>query len=263
MKEDTDIRLAVTDLTKKYIVPQRLFARSGENKIRTTKALDKVSFTLTPGLYGILGPNGAGKSTLINLITGTLLPNGGTVKWNDVNIKKLGRKYRRQIGYMPQQQTLYDSFTGGQFLSYMCALKEISREDTVREVEEAAEKVNLAGELSKRLSAYSGGMKQRLLTAGRILGHPKLMIFDEPTRGLDPKERYRLRSLLKELSRDSIVITATHVVSDVESVADEILLLRKGKLVDKAPVDVLIERYAKGGDLEQVYLNIFSEEGKA
>jgi len=139
MNEETEIKLTVTELTKKYIVPQRLFASSGENRIRTTKALDKVSFMLTPGLYGILGPNGAGKSTLINLITGTLLPNGGTVKWNDVNIKKLGREYRRQIGYMPQQQTLYDSFTGGQFLSYMCALKEISREDTIREVEKAAE----------------------------------------------------------------------------------------------------------------------------
>ncbi len=270
--------LTVTDLSKRYPLPRELLKKGikpsdsgGKDKDkekerdnrtpRFKRALDKVSFTLAPGLYGLLGPNGAGKSTLINIITGTLTPTSGTVKWNDVNIKKLGKEYRRQIGFMPQQQTLYDAFTGKQFLAYMCALKEIDSRQAPKEIEEAARRVNLTGELDKRLSAYSGGMKQRLLAASAVLGRPSLVIFDEPTRGLDPKERYRLRAFMKELGKESIVLTATHVVSDVESVADEILLLKEGRLVDKAPVSDLIDRYAPGQGLERVYLNIFDEEG--
>ncbi len=143
----------------------------------------------------------------------------------------------------------------------MCALKEIKNEDAVIEAEKAAARLNLTDQMDKRLGAYSGGMKQRLLAASAVLGSPKLLIFDEPTAGLDPKERVRLRQFMKELSKDAIVLTATHVVSDVETVADEILLLKDGCLVDKAPVDVLIEKYAPGENLEQVYLNIFGEEG--
>lgn len=250
--------LTIYELSKKYPLPKKLFSRE---KQQYKLALDEVSFDLVPGLYGLLGPNGAGKSTLINIITGTLKQNGGSVKWDDFSIRKLGKEYRKILGYMPQQQNLYDTFTGRQFLLYMCALKEIKKEDAVIEAEKAAARLNLTDQLDKRLGAYSGGMKQRLLAASAVLGSPKLLIFDEPTAGLDPKERVRLRQFMKELSKDAIVLTATHVVSDVETVADEILLLKDGRLVDKAPVDVLIEKYAPGQNLEQVYLNIFGEEG--
>ena len=231
------------------------------NTIITNYILSNICVNLHYGLYGLLGPNGAGKSTLINIITGSLRPSGGIVKWNNIPINKLGKKYRRILGYMPQQQNLYDSFTGRQFLTYMCALKEIPKNSISLEVAQVAKNVNLSDHLDKKLKAYSGGMKQRLLAAAAIIGQPKLIIFDEPTAGLDPKERVRLRELMKELSKNAIVITATHVVSDVETVADEILLLKEGHLIDKAPVDILIDKYAPGQNLEQVYLNIFGEEG--
>lgn len=229
--------------------------------IQKKSVLKDITLTFSNGLYGLLGPNGAGKSTLINIITGSLKPSSGVVKWNDIPISRLGKKYRKRLGFMPQQQTLYNSFTGRQFLLYMCALKEIKKDESLSEVERVTARVNLSEQLDKKLSTYSGGMKQRLLAAAATLGNPKLIIFDEPTAGLDPKERVRLRTFMKELSKDAIVITATHVVSDVETVADEILLLKEGQLIDKAPVDVLIDKYAPGGNLEQVYLNVFGEEG--
>ena len=161
---------------------------------------------------------------------------------------------------MPQQQGLYDSYTGRQFLAYMCALKEIPSKEVPEQIEQVAEWVNLSGELDKRLAAYSGGMKQRLLLASALLGDPKLLILDEPTAGLDPKERVRLRELLAEMAKDRIILVATHVVSDVETVATEILLLKNGKLVDQAPVKILIEAHAPGQNLEAVYLAVFGEE---
>ena len=164
---------------------------------------------------------------------------------------------------MPQQQGLYDSYTGRRFLAYMAALKEIPRTSVPDEVERVAAAVNLLDELDKRLSAYSGGMKQRLLLAGALLGDPKLLILDEPTAGLDPKERVRLRNLLAEMAKDRIILVATHVVSDVESVADKVILLRDGRIVDAAPVPELIGKYAPGQGLEDVYLSVFGEgDGK-
>lgn len=224
------------------------------------KALAGVSFSLGPGLYGLLGPNGAGKSTLINIITGSLKADGGTVQWCGKNAQALDIRFRRVLGYMPQQQGLYDSYTGRQFLAYMCALKEIPSKEVPEQIEQVAEWVNLSGELDKRLAAYSGGMKQRLLLASALLGDPKLLILDEPTAGLDPKERVRLRELLAEMAKDRIILVATHVVSDVETVATEILLLKNGKLVDQAPVKILIEAHAPGQNLEAVYLAVFGEE---
>ncbi|MEG1407479.1 MAG: ATP-binding cassette domain-containing protein, partial [Ruthenibacterium sp.] len=181
------------------------------------RALDGVSFSLTAGLYGLLGPNGAGKSTLINIITGSLAPTKGVMLWEGRNVVKLGKKFRAILGYMPQQQTLYDSFTGRRFLCYMAALKELPAKSTEDEVLRVAELVHLTQELDKNLSAYSGGMKQRLLAAAALMGRPKLIIMDEPTAGLDPKERVRLRETLALLAKDSVIIVATHVVSDVES----------------------------------------------
>ena len=161
---------------------------------------------------------------------------------------------------MPQQQGLYDSYTGRRFLAYMAALKEIPRAQVPAEVSRTAAAVTLSDELDKRLSAYSGGMKQRLLLASALLGDPKLLILDEPTAGLDPKERVRLRKLLAGMAQERIILVATHVVSDVETVANGIVLLQSGKIVDFAPVQTLVAKYAPGQGLEQVYLHIFGEE---
>lgn len=234
----------------------KIYSRKKTSK----KALADVTFTLGPGLYGLLGPNGAGKSTMMNIITGNLDASGGKVLWNGKNILNMGRKFRRILGYMPQQQNLYDSFTGRRFLLYLAALKEIPRKQAAAEIQRTAEMVHLSAELDKRLAAYSGGMKQRLLAAAALLGDPKLIIMDEPTAGLDPKERVRLREVLAKLAHDRIILVATHVVSDVEHVASEILLLKEGQLVDRDTPGALVEKYAPGGTLEEVYLSIFGED---
>ena len=218
----------------------RSLSKTYTSKKAQKKALDDVSFTLGPGLYGLLGPNGAGKSTMMNIIT--------------------GKQFRRTLGYMPQQQNLYDGFTGRRFLLYLAALKEIPRAQAAGEAERTAALVHLSGELDKRLSAYSGGMKQRLLAAAALLGEPRLLILDEPTAGLDPKERVRLRQVLEELAENCVILVATHVVSDVEHVANGILLLKDGHLVSQAAPADLVEEYAPGGTLEDVYLSIFGED---
>ena len=224
------------------------------------RALGGVSFTLGPGFYGLLGPNGAGKSTMINIIIGNLAATKGKGLWNGHDVRRLGRQFRAVLGYMPQQQNLYDSFTGQRFLQYMAALKELPRAAVPAEVQRVAGAVHLQAELEKKLAAYSGGMKQRLLAAAALLGSPQLLILDEPTAGLDPKERVRLRHILQQLSHNCIVLVATHVVPDVEHVADEILLLKDGLLVDKAPPAQLIEAYAPGKTLEDVYLAVYGED---
>lgn len=253
----SDFSLTLNSLCKTYTTSALSWRRkSGTTAVK--KALSGVSLTLGPGLYGLLGPNGAGKSTLIHIITGSLAPTSGEVLWCGGPAR--GIAFRRVLGYMPQQQGLYDSYTGRRFLAYMAALKEIPRVQVPAEVARTAAAVNLSEELDKRLSAYSGGMKQRLLLASALLGDPKLLILDEPTAGLDPKERVRLRKLLAGMAQERIILVATHVVSDVETVANGIVLLQSGKIVDFAPVQTLVAKYAPGQGLEQVYLHIFGEE---
>lgn len=223
-------------------------------------ALQQVSVTLHNGVYGLLGPNGAGKSTLMNLITDSLLPDSGELLWDGSPISALGRKYRRILGFTPQQQALYDEFSGRRFLHYIAALKEIPAKQIPAQAERAARLVNLSDELDKRLGAYSGGMKQRILVAQAILGEPRLLIFDEPTAGLDPMERVRVRSLLASLAQERIVLVATHVVSDIESIADVILILKKGRLIAQGTPAELVGRFAPGGTLEDVYMHLFDRE---
>ena len=203
-------------------------------------ALSHFSQTLKPGIYGLLGPNGAGKSTLMNILTQNLPADGGQVLWYGTPTGKLGREYRRRIGYMPQQQNLYDDFTGDEFLWYMAALKGLKRPMARRRIEELFRTVNLENARYRKVGGYSGGMKQRLLIAQALLNDPDILIMDEPTAGLDPKERIRIRSFISEMSTGKIVLFATHVISDIEFIAGRIILLGGGKIIEEGtPVELL------------------------
>lgn len=223
------MRLEIRDLSKRY-------ASMGERM-----ALNGLNMVLEDGIYGLLGPNGAGKSTLMNILVGNLFQSHGTVCCDGEDIRSMGKKYRRLLGYMPQQQTIYPSFTGWEFLSYMAVLKEVPKKEVRERVCWAAQQVNLQDELFKKLHAYSGGMKQRILLAGAILNNPKLLILDEPTAGLDPRERIRIRNLVSSISSDKIVLIATHVVSDVEYISKEVVLLSQGDMLRKGSISALTD----------------------
>lgn len=219
------MELKLSEVTKKY----------GEQV-----ALDKFFFSFCPGIYGILGANGAGKSTMMNLITDNLKRDGGSITFDGEDIKEMGTNYRRILGYMTQQQGFYEGMTAESFLVYMARLKEIPRKAVKREIDRVLEMTNLADVRHKKIGSFSGGMKQRVLLAQALLGDPKVLILDEPTAGLDPKERARLRDHIYQLSKDRIVLLATHIVSDIEAIADSILLLRQGKLLRSGTTEELI-----------------------
>lgn len=222
-------------------------------------ALQGVSLQLSEGVYGLLGPNGAGKSTLMNIITGNLAADTGQVLWNGKPLKVLGADYRRILGYAPQQQGLYEGFTGRRFLSYLGVLKKIPKKEIAQEIERTAAYVNLTDKLDYPIGTYSGGMKQRLLIAQAMMGNPSLLILDEPTAGLDPKERVRIREKIEEMSKGKIILIATHVVSDVQSIAKEIVFLKGGELIAADSVEALELHYG-AANLEEVYMKIFGEE---
>lgn len=225
-------------------------------------ALNNISLTLEEGVYALLGPNGAGKSTLMSIITGNCRADSGVVLWNDKEIKKLGRAYRSILGYAPQQQGLYDTFTGRRFLCYMAALKELPGKCLETEAEKAAAYVNLTDKLDMPIGSYSGGMKQRLLVAQAVMGNPELIILDEPTAGLDPKERVRIRERIQALSEGRVILVATHVVSDIETIAREVIMLKQGELIAQGEVGSLCEQYHEA-DLEAVYMHLFGRGGDA
>lgn len=229
------------------------------NKSYGTKhVLKGITCKLENGLYGLLGPNGAGKSTLMNIITTNLKSDSGEILWKGKNISENREAYLKILGYMPQQQGLYNGFTGYMFLNYIAVLKDIAKSEIKSEIERVVTSVNLKACIHSRIGTYSGGMKQRLLIASAIIGNPELIIFDEPTAGLDPKERVRVKNMLKKLAQDKIIIVATHIVPDIEHIAQEILVLKEGVLLAEKSAEKLIEDYAIGGNLEDVYMAIFA-----
>lgn len=216
----------------------------------SVKALNKISYTFKPGIYGILGANGAGKSTMINLITDNVSRdsnNGGNILYDGEDILKLGKKFRAIVGYMPQQQGFYEDFSPKAFLKYMAEVKGLKRKNeegksVAQQIDELLEVVNLTSVAYKKIGGFSGGMKQRVLLAQALLGNPKVLILDEPTAGLDPKERIGIRNYIAELSKDKIILFATHVVSDIECIADKVILVKKGQIVATGTPVELIEK---------------------
>ncbi len=205
-------------------------------------ALDHFTATLTPGIYALMGPNGSGKSTLINILTDNLKADSGEITYNGESTLKMGVKFREKIGFMPQYPGMYPNFTVEKFLWYMASLKGLGKDEAARRIAEVLEAVELADIPSRKISALSGGMKQRLALAQAVLGDPEILILDEPTAGLDPKQRIAIRNYIAKIALEKIVLIATHVVSDVEYIAKEVIFLKKGQITDLAPAHELASK---------------------
>ena len=231
------MELTVHGLTKQY---------------KDKRAVDRVDLRLTEGINGLLGANGAGKTTLMRMLCGILKPTAGSIALDGVDVSS--EDYRAVLGYLPQDFGYYPDFTGLDFLLYLAALKGLSRSHAKRKAKELLELVSLKDAGEKKIKTYSGGMKQRLGIAQALLNDPSLLIVDEPTAGLDPKERVRFRKLIAGLGQDTIVLLSTHIVSDVEKIADHMLMMSEGRIILDEPWD-------KGSiDLEQLYMKEFGEE---
>ncbi len=225
--------------------------RQYKNKI----AVDRMSFSLTNGVTGLLGANGAGKTTLIRLLCGILIPTGGTVTCDGMDVDT--EEYRDILGYLPQEFGYYPEFSGRDFLLYMSALKGLPKPDAKSKTEELIELVGLKEAARKKVRTYSGGMKQRLGIAQSLLNDPQILIMDEPTAGLDPQERIRFRNLIAGLGRDRIVLLSTHIVSDLEHIADRLMIMKEGRLIWRGKWDAGKE------DLEEFYISIINGRRKS
>ena len=228
------MRLTVDRLSKQY-----------KNKI----AVDRVSFNLTEGVTGLLGANGAGKTTLMRMITGILAPTSGDITADGIPVQT--EEYRAILGYLPQDFGYYPEFTAKEFIQYIAALKGLEKRHAKRKTDELLEVVGLSDVANKKIKTFSGGMKQRVGIAQAIVNDPKILILDEPTAGLDPKERVRFRNLIAEIGKNTIVLFSTHIVSDIDSIAKSLLMMRDGQIIYEGTWD------KEQGDLEKFYMEEF------
>lgn len=225
------MELTIKDLSKEY---------------GSKKAIKNFNVTLTNGVYGLLGANGAGKTTLMRIICGIQTETNGEILLNNKNIHDLGEEYRNILGYLPQNFGYYPNFTAYKFLMYISSVKGLPHKKAHNKTIELLKELDLIEQKNEKIKNFSGGMKQRLGIAQALLNNPKILILDEPTAGLDPKERVRFRNLISSLAENRIVILSTHIVSDVEYIAKEILIMKTGELVHKdEPEKILkaIEKY--------------------
>lgn len=204
-------------------------------------AIDHVNLTLCQGVYGLLGPNGAGKTTLMRLLCDLQTPSSGKITLDGQEIAGLGESYRNLLGYLPQHFGYYPDSTAWDFLMYVAALKGIGEPQAKQKSSELLEAVGLSAKAQQKIKTFSGGMKQRLGIAQALLNNPQILILDEPTAGLDPKERVRFRNLISSLAKERIILLSTHIVSDIESIADKIIILKDGQLLNYGQPQVIIQ----------------------
>ena len=206
------------------------------------KALDNFNARLSSGIYALLGPNGSGKSTLMNIITDNLKANAGNITYNGEDTLKMSVRFREKLGFMPQYPGMYPNFTVERFMWYMAALKGLDKISAKEQIARILQAVELDDVPRKKIGSLSGGMKQRLALAQAVLGNPEILILDEPTAGLDPKQRIAIRNYISKIAFNKIVIIATHVVPDIEFIAKEIIILKKGVIVDMQPSGELTKK---------------------
>lgn len=220
------MELTLQNITKKY---ERVLV------------LNDISLTLKPGIYGLLGANGAGKTTLFRIICRVMEPTHGSIKFNGKNVNQQAEAYRTNLGFLPQDFSYYPDFTGMRFMLYIAALKGLNNTVAKKRSLELLKQVGLEEMKDIKIRKYSGGMKQRLGIAQAMLNNPQILILDEPTVGLDPKERVKFRKLISSFANNKIVILSTHIVADVEYIADEIIVLKKGMILNKGTTDILLK----------------------
>lgn len=228
------MKLSVDRVSKQY-----------KNKL----AVDRVTFDLSEGVTGLLGANGAGKTTLMRMMTGILSPSGGEISADGVPVQS--EEYRALLGYLPQDFGYYPEFSAKEFVQYIAALKGIEKKKAKEKTDALLDLVGLSDVAGKKIKTFSGGMKQRVGIAQALVNDPKILILDEPTAGLDPKERVRFRNLIADIGKDTIILFSTHIVSDIEHIASNVLMMREGKLIYEGSWN------EKGGNLEQLYMEEF------
>ena len=211
-----------------------------EKRYKEKVAVEDINFCFRQGVYGLLGENGAGKTTLMRMICGVLQPTQGKVICDEMEIAQMGGAYRRLLGYLPQDFGYYPEFTAQRFLHYMAALKAIPKKRADAKSDELLEMVGLVDVRNRELEAFSGGMLRRVGIAQALLNDPEILILDEPTSGLDPKERVRFRNIISSLGKNRIVILSTHIVSDIDYIADEVLIMKAGRIVKKGTNEAII-----------------------